>query len=373
VSYRSKQVVSLLGPITFQRAYYHSQSVQQGFCPLDDELHLGSRRLTRAAAEVACLCAAQESFENSADNLLKLTGVRLSEETARRVAEETGAAIGKRLAAGEVFGAAETWNWPKDAAGRTCAYVSADATGILMQGKGGARAEGRMPYVGMIYHPSKERDSAAPADRALPGKARYVSGLMSLEDLGPQLRRQAAHVGMDQATQWIALSDGGNGLDHFFETNFPGAQRILDFWHAAQHLSEMATAYGGTADEIETRFATWRHQLRHEGGHAMLKTLLNLYVQDRDAATQDCHRKLLEYVRGNLHRMDYPSYAANGWQIGSGPVESACKMVVNQRLCQGGMRWGEPGGDAMCHLRALYRSEKSQWNAYWKSTISTAV
>ena len=169
------------------------------------------------------------------------------------------------------------------------------------------------------------------------------------------------------------MSDGGNGLDHFFKVHFPLAQRILDFWHAAQHLAEMATALGGDAAEIELRFATWRHQLRHEGGQATLKTLLNLYVQDRDHAAQECHRKLLEYVRCNIHRMDYPAYAANGWQIGSGPVESACKMVVNQRLCQGGMRWGEPGGDAMCHLRAMYRSEKSLWNAYWKSPINTAL
>ena len=30
----------------------------------------------------------------------------------------------------------------------------------------------------------------------------------------------------------------------------------------------------------------------------------------------------------------------NGWQIGSGPVESACKTVVGNRLKGGGMRWG---------------------------------
>jgi len=34
-----------------------------------------------------------------------------------------------------------------------------------------------------------------------------------------------------------------------------------------------------------------------------------------------------------LHRMDYPRYQVEGWQIGSGPIEAACKTVVNQRLC----------------------------------------
>jgi hypothetical protein len=30
--------------------------------------------------------------------------------------------------------------------------------------------------------------------------------------------------------------------------------------------------------------------------------------------------------------MDYPRYVAAGWHIGSGPVESACKTVVNNRV-----------------------------------------
>jgi hypothetical protein len=63
--------------------------------------------------------------------------------------------------------------------------------------------------------------------------------------------------------------------------------------------------------------------------------------------------------------MDYPTYRANGWLIASGPVESACKQVVGGRLKGSGMRWGEPGADAVCYLRALLRSEQSQRDAYW--------
>ena len=68
----------------------------------------------------------------------------------------------------------------------------------------------------------------------------------------------------------------------------------------------------------------------------------------------------------NAHRMEYPEYLARGWCIGSGAVESACKTVVGQRLKLAGMRWGENGSHAVCHLRALYRSEKGQWDAFWK-------
>ena len=89
-------------------------------------------------------------------------------------------------------------------------------------------------------------------------------------------------------------------------------------------------------------------------------------------------QKVEEYFGNNLHRMEYPEYQAEGWQIGSGVVESACKTVVGQRLKGAGMRWGEAGAHALCHVRALYRSEKGQWDAFWtrnltkqKSTNST--
>ena len=42
----------------------------------------------------------------------------------------------------------------------------------------------------------------------------------------------------------------------------------------------------------------------------------------------------LQYFRDNFDRMKYDEYILNGWFIGSGVVESACKCVVQQRLHQ---------------------------------------
>jgi hypothetical protein len=56
--------------------------------------------------------------------------------------------------------------------------------------------------------------------------------------------------------------------------------------------------------------------------------------------------------------------------IGSGAVESACKTVVGQRLKQAGMRWREFGTHSMCQIRSLFRSESSQWGAFWRRQIN---
>jgi hypothetical protein len=313
---------------------------------------------------VTTLAGIQESFGKAAGRtLLKLSGLRLSESTVERTTEAGGDRLGTCLSRGEVFGPQADWDWNADTAGKTCAYVSADATGILMQGPNGAKADGRMVYVGMVYNPQPRAEGEDALAKPCDG-SRYLAGLYSLADLGEQLRRQAAQVGMDRAGQWIALSDGGNGLEEFFDVYFPGAVKVLDFHHATGHLTLLARLLrpGPAGEKL---LAGWCHRLKHAGGSRLLAALNQLDRRTMTAEARVEHEKVRTYFTNHVHRMDYPAYLRQGWQIGSGAVESACKTVVNQRLCQGGMRWGEAGSDAVAHLRALYRSDPDQWDAFW--------
>ncbi len=168
---------------------------------------------------------------------------------------------------------------------------------------------------------------------------------------------------MDRGQRRIAWSDGGNGLEAFWRGHFPRVEAvILDFYHAAEHLNDLAKAlYPGD----EAKAAAWCHALKHEGGAALLAALEGLDLRGKKAEAREAYRRVLGYVRNNVPRMDYPRYQADGWLIGSGHVEAGCKAVVGQRLKGGGMRWGEAGADAVCHLRALFKSEKGQWDAFW--------
>lgn len=366
VEYRSKNLVSLVGEMRLSRPYYHCKHCRQGHLPWDELLHLSPQRLTPGAEEVATLAGVQESFGKAAQRTLrKMAGIYLCESTVERTTEAAGERLGQALKDGEVFGPKQTWDWNKDKAGKTCAYVSLDATGILMQGPNGAKVDGRMVWVGMIYNPQPRAVDEEALSKPCDG-VRYLAGLYTLEELGLQMRRQGAHVGMDEAEQWIALSDGGNGLDNFLDVNFPLAVRILDFQHAAGHVATLAKlirpGVGG-----EKLAEAWCHTLKHAGGARLVKVLEKL---DRKVMTEEArakHTNVIEYVRKNLHRTDYPEYLRRGWQIGSGAMESACKTVVNQRLSMGGMRWGEEGSDAVAHLRALYRSDADQWDAFWSN------
>jgi len=171
---------------------------------------------------------------------------------------------------------------------------------------------------------------------------------------------------MDEAEQWIALSDGGQGLEEFFDVYFPRAVKILDFQHAAGHLASLAKVVrpgvGG-----EKLLAGWCHTLKHAGGSRVLKVLEKLDPKKMTAEARVEQQRVLNYLRSNEQRMNYPEYLRRGWQIATGAIESACKTVVNQRLCLGGMRWGEQGSDAVAYLRALYRSDPDQWDGFWRN------
>jgi hypothetical protein len=356
--------------MTLTRHYYHCEDCGTGTVPWDHALGLGATRQTPAAREVIALAGAADSFAAAADTLLpKLSGLRVSESTVERVAESVGAEIGEALAGGEVFGEPTPWDWHRDADGRTVAYVSADATGVRMQGPGGARADGRMVSVGMVYNPIPEEK----ARRAHPGRvrpewqARYVTSLDGMGALAGPLRRQGAQVGMDAAERWVAISDGGSGLEEFLRGNFPRVEVvILDFYHASEYLGAIGRAWHPGDEEASKAWsAGWCHELKHTGGEAVLSKLRVLEGEEIPAAARAPLGDAIRYFENQKDRMDYPSYRAKGWQIGSGPVESACKSVVGARMKQAGMRWGTDGADHVGHIRGLFRGETGQWDAFW--------
>jgi hypothetical protein len=399
--------VSLLGPISCRRAYYYCGRCKLGLFPFDEPAGFNAHRLTAGAERVVCLLGQVcDSFEEAATKALpEACGLRLGESTVQDTTEDAGKRLGELLQQGHTLGKAAPFKWHKDAQGRTCAYIGIDAIGVPQQAKGGGKAENRMSYVAMIYNPPPEKEkpasptepagaaqrpgyqpvpeTAAAAD-ALPGnpqgskskpaqmEARYLSGLYDLDELGLQLRRQGAQVGLEDAEQWLALSDAGSGLEDFLRRNFnrPNLVVILDFYHPTGYLEKLALAWhAGQAEQARAQTLQWCHLLKTQGGEAMLAVLRELHVPRRQAV-KEAYAEALTYFTNHKERMNYPYYLSQGWQIGSGPVESGCKTVVGQRMKLAGMRWREYGTDGVCHLRALFKSDKGHWDAFWERNVN---
>lgn len=360
--------MSLFGPVLLLLSYYRCSRCGASQKPWDRMLGLTERALTPAAAQVVAQAGVLASFAEASERTLKtMCGLRVSESTVERTTEDAGGRVREQRARGETQGPSQTWPWQRDAVGQTCAYVSLDHTGVRQQGPRGSRVDGKMMPVAMVYNPRSAHDDHRPPRR----QVRYLSGFYDLDEVGRHLRREAEAVGLMQADQQIALSDGGAGLEELLRKFFPRATCILDFYHAKEHLVELAQALHPHDEAARKSWLdAWCHRLKHEGGKPILAALQALDLGASSATVQEVHRKQVTYFQNHAHRMDYPTYLARGWQIGSGPVESACKTVVGNRLKGGGMRWGQPGSDTVAHLRAVYLSEPTCWHALWHTTAA---
>ncbi len=173
-------------------------------------------------------------------------------------------------------------------------------------------------------------------------------------------------MGLEQADIIIGLTDGGAGLKECILDAVAGLSRetvfILDIHHVREHLVEFAQV-DCSESAREAQVSTWYDTLNERGGPILLKELEALDLTDRSAPIIEVHRQLTGYLRNNLDRTDYPTYVKNGWQIGSGVIESACKRVVGHRMKCGGMRWREPGTNTLA--RSLSLSSDHRWEFFW--------
>jgi hypothetical protein len=63
----------------------------------------------------------------------------------------------------------------------------------------------------------------------------------------------------------------------------------------------------------------------------------------------------------NRYRMDYSTYRANGYHIGSGPIESGIKQIGTHRMKVAGAIWNLEPARKVAKARAAYLSD--QWDA----------
>lgn len=154
------------------------------------------------------------------------------------------------------------------------------------------------------------------------------------------------------------VADGAKDNWTYLHDEVPEGAEVVDFYHAAEHLSgALGAAYGDGTVQAQRRFNDLRHALRHdpqgvEKVVAALGHLRRMHPHSKRIPTE------LAYFRNNRHRMRYAELAEQGIPIGSGVVEAACKTLVAQRLKCSGMRWGQDGGQAILTVRGWTQSER---------------
>jgi hypothetical protein len=373
-------------------------NARQAFFPLDEELGLQPGSLTPRQQEHLVRLSLWMPFGKAVKLLSDVTGVRVSEPTARRQTEAAGAAYeqwqneqadqlcgekpngsgsasraqGEKGQDGQKFSVDQEKvkksqcsrdqkkSGKSEAAGDKL-LLSSD--GAMVPLVGGDYVEVKTLVIGRVQ--SKEKPSKQRPDQHVETvDLSYFSRLADAETFGRRAIVETERRGVSVAGQVCAVQDGAEWIQGFVDLHRADAVRILDFAHARGYLAEIAELVKGAGAKLPADWVSVQcHDLKHHGPMAVLKEIGLLLEKHSDVPELDTK---VNYLRKREQQMQYPLYQQLGWPLGSGSVESSHKSVVQARLKGAGMRWERSHVNPMLALRTEVCHDR--WDEAWVRT-----
>ncbi len=321
------------------------------FFPLDRELKLERSGLTPHAHECLVRLGAWMPFVHAAEEVEAILGVQVSQSTVRRLTEEAG-----KLCCHQQQEPIAHASPPRTA----LPAMAMSADGAMVHIRGNGWQEVKTLVIGKVkplQATARKRDQERrTSDHTV------FSRLADAETFAEMCTGEISRRGIDQAPKVCAVQDGALWLQGFVDEHRHDAVRILDFSHAAQYVSEIGEEVRTRGGHLPTDWLLGiLHRLKHEGPSRVLKHLCWLVERFGPSAILQGN---LSYLLKREAQMQYPTYQAAGWPIGSGMVESAHKRVLQARLKGAGMQWTAPNVNAMLALRVTIDNDR--WDHEWQ-------
>jgi hypothetical protein len=381
--FSDKSCTSLWGKMDVPRKLFQNASDTKTHAPLDAAWGMTDEFLTievREAVSFACVFATPEEaalqFEKTAmfhphPTVIKraLEGIEACvaphrEEVDRRIREQEAVPEGTRVLVASMDGVNVLLNEKGKKRGRPAERPT-----------GGEDQEKRTAYknamVGSVSFYGKVKQGEKCPERL---DCRYVSH-MPEQGAATFKEKFEAELAADLAccpadVKKVLLCDAARPIWNYAEGNefFDEFEKLIDYWHAVEHLSLAAEAlFGKGTQQAKTWYGRYAKKLKEEdnGAQSVLRSM-DYYAQTRklsagrrkDLATQRT------FFKRNKAKMTYADFRRRGLPIGSGPVEAACKTLVKARLCRSGMRWSRAGGQRILDLRTYVKSNR--WDPFWQ-------
>lgn len=347
---------TLFGDIALVRNYYHNPAEGTGRFPVDEALGLIDGYTPSLAAMIG-RCAAEHPFQHAQEAFRAYTGLSVDARQFPRLAGYIGPLTERFLRS----------NLPSDEKLPPRVYVATDGTGAPLRheelkGRKGRQADGTAQTheikVGAIFtqHPVAGQKPWRDLDSTT-----YVATPLRCEPFGEMMRAEFRRR-FAGATDVAFLGDGAAWNWELQRIFFPGALGIVDFYHAAEHVTQVV-------DLIEDHRSPSGRKRRRRWVKLLLRGRLDQFLNEARKAFPPEKlpqgQKALDYFEKNRNRMRYREFQERGYFIGSGVVEAACKTLVTQRFKGAGMHWSEQGLSHILSIRTALLSHR--YDEFWRS------
>jgi hypothetical protein len=372
---RSKQLITVVGPITIQRPYYVCADCHHGQSPRDAELDVQNTEYSPGVRRMMALVGSDTSFDHGREQLETLAGLEVTTKAVERQAEAIGADIAARDE--QQIHRAKQLDLPIPFGPPIrIMYLEIDGTGLPTvssetEGRAG-KVEGqpartRECKLGCVFTQTTGDAQGRPMRDE--NSTTYVGAIETAEDFGLRIYNEAWQRGWSRAQTKVVIGDGADWIWNIAEQHFPGAIQIVDLFHARQHLWELAAALCPNNPLRQQRWLSHKLQWLDKGQIGKLVSAIRA-AMDRYPKAADTIRLEANYFEKNAHRMRYPEFCRRHSFVGSGVIEAGCKTVIGARLKRSGMFWTVRGANAIIALRCNRLSGK--FEDYW-STRQEAV
>jgi hypothetical protein len=366
---RSKEIITLLGEVTVDRAYYICPRCEGRAFPKDNALDVAHTSFSPGVRRLMARSGARDSFARAEEDLLEYAGIRVGTKDVERVAEAIGADIARReqIRRTEV----PTDDVPPPDEPIPVFYVTCDGTGVPVnkretvgrKGKHGD-AKTREAKLGCIFTQTTTTPEGFPLREE--GSTTYTGAIETAETFGERLYAEALLRGLTSAKLVAVLGDGARWIWNMAAMYFPFAIHIVDLYHAREHLHALLTLIFPPGELYKARCKEWSAWLDEGNVEQIISAATKLLPKEehsrKSAATE------IEYFTANTERMRYADFRARGLFVGSGVVEAGCKSIIAARMKKSGAKWSVRGANDIIALRCILAS--SRFEDYWADRAS---
>jgi len=172
-------------------------------------------------------------------------------------------------------------------------------------------------------------------------------------------QREGEHI-----TFRVALTDGAAPLQLHMQKQLPDFTLILDIIHAIEYLWEAANRVHGEKSPKRDPWVKERvlQMLSGQTAQIIEEFKTRASAPSCKKGVRQALEDALRYYERNLPYMRYDLYLAQGWPIGTGVIEGACRHLIKDRCELSGMRWSVEGAEALLHLRSV--AENDDWDLF---------
>src|SRR3990167_6873663 len=359
VEYRGKSLLTVVGDVSVNRAYYYDKECNSGFCPKDSVLDIEGSYFSPGVRRMMGRVGAYRPFGVGHEDIKELAGIEVTAKGIERVSHQLGEEA-------EGFQKKEVNEVLSDKVipikSVPIMYVCMDGTGVPVvkaetvgrHGKGeDGIAKTREVKLGCIFtQTTVDEKGYAVRDES---STSYVGAIERADEFGKRIYGEGMRRGLQRAGKICVIGDGASWIWNIADEQFYGAIQIIDLYHAR--------VFWGNDKEKMNRWAKKRHDELDNGKVEDVIKAIGRLSPSTDYEKDICEREI-NYFEKNKERMRYAEFRRQGLFVGSGVLEAGCRTVVGQRLKQSGMHWTVKGANSIIALRCCLLSNR--WEDFWK-------